>query len=368
MENRRSDRIARVHLLERRLPSGKIRVFLDIYDGKSQWQESTGILLAGEHSEDRLKKQAAEHKRAEREKQILVEAISGISVEKRGVSFFQYAEKIIQQKHGTTQNLYKNAIEQFEAFLQLDSKEEFTFEKLSKDLCVRYANHLKSSGLKRNTAAAYFFKLKSVLKQAEKDEIILASPAKDVTIKLVDLEPKYLTIEDLKKLAKANCGNLIVRDAFFFSCLTGMSYVDLVDLKWHQINADRLQYARQKTKQPVSFQLNGEAIAILKRQVHQKKTEKTLTNHEMESVFKMPSRQTIDKILKRWGKRAGIPIPLSMHKARHTFGTLAHAMGADIYTVSALMGHRNLSMTQKYAKVIDPRKNEAVSRLPRIQS
>ncbi len=368
MENRKSARIASVHVNERRLPSGKIRLFLNIYDGKSQRQKSTGILLKGDRSQDRLKRQAAEHMRAEHEKQFLIGAISGIPVERRGLSFFQYANKIIQQKHGTTQNLYKNAIEQFEAFLRLDSKDEFTFENLSRDLCVRYANHLQAIGLRRNTAAAYFFKFKSVLKQAEKDEIILASPAKDVTIKLVELEPKYLTVEDLKKLAKTTCGNLIVRDAFFFSCLTGLSYIDLVDLKWRQINADRLQYARQKTKQPVSFLLNPEAVTILKRQLDRQKTGKTLTNHESGSVFKMPSRQTVDKILKRWGKNAGITIPLSIHKARHTFGTLAHAMGADIYTISALMGHRSVVMTQKYAKVVDPRKNEAVSRLPRIQS
>ncbi|MGB8298560.1 MAG: hypothetical protein WCG85_24305, partial [Polyangia bacterium] len=86
MENRKSARIASVHVNERRLPSGKIRLFLNIYDGKSQRQKSTGILLKGDRSQDRLKRQAAEHMRAEHEKQFLIGAISGIPVERRGLS------------------------------------------------------------------------------------------------------------------------------------------------------------------------------------------------------------------------------------------------------------------------------------------
>jgi len=367
MKKHGSDRVVRVHLLERGLPSGKVQLFLDIYDGKEQKQESTGILLTGERTQDKMRRRAGEQIRAERETQILAGVISGIPVERRGVPFFQFAYKIAEQKRGTTKTLYKDAIKQIESFVGPEAAKDLTFEHLSKDFCMKFANHLQDGQLKRNTAAAYFFKFKSILKDAEREGIIFASPATDITIKTIDSDPKFIYLEDLRKLAKAECGNEIVRDAFIFSCLTGMSFIDIVNLRWQQIRGARLTYARQKTKQQVSFNLDEKSMGVLERQRGRKKSDKTVTEHGSESVFKLPSRQTVDKILKRWGKRAGIGIPLSMHKGRHSFGTLLHASGTDIYTIMSLMGHRSPQMTMRYSKVMDPRKNEAVARLPWIE-
>jgi len=54
------------------------------------------------------------------------------------------------------------------------------------------------------------------------------------------------------------------------------------------------------------------------------------------------------------------------HTSRHTFATMMLDLGTDIYTVSKLLGHRLLSTTQIYAKVLDKNKQAAVSRIPSI--
>jgi site-specific recombinase XerD len=362
-----TDRIKSVHLRERKLKSGKAQLFLDLYDGERQWQEATGILLTGDRTQDRLKRQAGEQIRAKKESAILREAIGGVPVERKGVPFFKYARQIADHKRGTTRVLYIDALEQFSSFAVPVIGETATFEQINSDLCERYRRHLLSGSLKHNTAAAYFFKLKAVLKQAVRDQIISKSPADDMSIRPVETPPKFLTIEELQKLAETKCGNDIVRDAFFFSCLTSLSFSDVVNLRWNNLREGRIDYIRQKTKQPVSLKLNPEALEIIHRQRHRSKTEKTTTTHASDAVFKLPSRQTVDKLLKRWAKHANLNIPLSMHKARHTFGTSAHSSGADIYTIASMMGHKNVQMTQKYAKVLDPRKDEAVARLPRIE-
>ena len=52
---------------------------------------------------------------------------------------------------------------------------------------------------------------------------------------------------------------------------------------------------------------------------------------------------------------------------RHTFATLSLTNGADLYTVSKLIGHKKLATTQIYAKVIDEKKRQAVNNLPRLE-
>ncbi len=52
---------------------------------------------------------------------------------------------------------------------------------------------------------------------------------------------------------------------------------------------------------------------------------------------------------------------LLMHTARHTFATMMLTLGADLYTVSKLLGHTSVRMTQVYAKIINQKKDEAVN-------
>lgn len=55
-----------------------------------------------------------------------------------------------------------------------------------------------------------------------------------------------------------------------------------------------------------------------------------------------------------------------MHVSRHTFAVTMLDLGADIYTVSKLLGHKELATTQIYAKVLDRKKQEAVNLFPDI--
>ena len=58
--------------------------------------------------------------------------------------------------------------------------------------------------------------------------------------------------------------------------------------------------------------------------------------------------------------------PCIFHCSRHTFAVLQLSLGTEIYTVSKLLGHRELKTTQVYAQIMDAKKREAVNRIPEL--
>lgn len=63
---------------------------------------------------------------------------------------------------------------------------------------------------------------------------------------------------------------------------------------------------------------------------------------------------------------AGITKYITFHSGRHTFAVLMLDLGADIYTVQKLLGHKEIHTTQIYAKVMDKKKQEAAMLIPPI--
>ena len=77
--------------------------------------------------------------------------------------------------------------------------------------------------------------------------------------------------------------------------------------------------------------------------------------------------QRVLRSLKIWARAAEIDEKkLHFHSGKHSFATNVLESGGDIYTVSKLLGHKDISPTQIYAKVRDKRKQDAVKALPRI--
>jgi site-specific recombinase XerD len=67
--------------------------------------------------------------------------------------------------------------------------------------------------------------------------------------------------------------------------------------------------------------------------------------------------------LKQWVLDAGITADISFHCFRHTYATLQLNGGTDIFTVSKMLGHKDLKTTQIYAKIVDKTKREATNRI-----
>ena len=78
-------------------------------------------------------------------------------------------------------------------------------------------------------------------------------------------------------------------------------------------------------------------------------------------LFDLPSRTYGNRVLKQWALTAGVNKRVTYHTARHTFATMMLTLGADLYTISKLLGHSEVSTTQIYARIINKKKTDAVN-------
>lgn len=159
----------------------------------------------------------------------------------------------------------------------------------------------------------------------------------------------YMTIEEVRSLIATPMQNEGVKSAYLFSCFCGLRISDIIGLQWKNVFIDNGQYrlavAMQKTKEPIYLPLSNEALKWMPE-----RGDKTADDH----VFDLPSG--INQLIKPWAKAAGISKRFTFHTARHTFATMMLTLGADLYTVSKLLGHTSVKMTQVYAKIVNKKK------------
>jgi len=153
-----------------------------------------------------------------------------------------------------------------------------------------------------------------------------------------------------------------VKQAFLFACFTGLRISDLKSIAWGDIAREPLQINKQqeKTGRKVLVPLHKVAWEII--------NDGAIHNHKA-LIFPAltKSKTNTNQYLKDWAKKAGIEKTIGWHTARHTFAVLSLEAGAEIFTVSKLLGHTNLRTTQIYAKATDKMKREAVNALPVIE-
>jgi integrase len=218
--------------------------------------------------------------------------------------------------------------------------------------CESFRDYLTAS-VNPNTSHIYFAKLKAALNMAVKDDILVKSPAQFIKVSKQEVSREFLTIEELRRLNETACSNNETKQAFLFACFTGLRISDLKRIKWTDIQNGYLQFRQQKTQGVNRLKLHQSAIQII-----------TAQHRINDKVFQLISDVKTSTYLKKWAIDAGLEKNMHWHIARHTFACLSLNAGNDVYTVSKLLGHSSVKITELYVKLIDSRKDDAVDKLP----
>jgi site-specific recombinase XerD len=361
----------------RELPSGSKQQYLDIHEPGNpeastleerkgrRWTEVVPFgLLTGNPMQDKEAKIRAE----EFLKQRIAEREAGHTGNKAKEvrkSFVSYCHKLKeQQQNENTKISWDSAIKHLETY----ANGNVSFANLTPEFFKGFKSYLlKTAKLSPNSAKTNLARIKQAIHEAVKEGQMQRDPSATTSIKRQDRLPVHLSLEEVRKLSETPCPNEQVKAAFLFSCFSGLRYSDVDALTWDKIRDGFLEFSQQKTGDPERMPLSEEAQRILKQQENAKRSPNLRREPLKNQVFFMPTQPVVDKQLKAWAKAAEITKTISFHKARHSFATLSISSGVDLYTVSKLLGHKNLATTQVYAKVIDEKKKQAVGMLPTLK-
>ena len=278
-------------------------------------------------------------------------------------NFVEYFKTLANKRKASNHDNWVSAYNYLETFTNgnlkfADLNEKFCNE-FKEYLLTTKSNKRSKTTLAQNSAVSYFNKMKATLKQAYKDGYLQSDlNAKIEPIKQAETRRNFLTIEELNSLVKTECKNPLLKRAALFSALTGLRFSDIKNLVWDAIhhsveNGYSIQFTQQKTKGVEVLPISAQAYSLLgERKEPTDKVFEGLTYSAYEN-----------KHLYQWIGAAGITKDITFHCFRHTFATLQLSKGTDIYTVSKMLGHRELKTTQIYAKIIDQTKREAADKI-----
>lgn len=353
---------------QRVLKNGTVSLYLDYMIHGKRERECLKITLSGKKRptpEDREKLLLAEKIRAKREHEINTCQHGFVSNERANADFVKYFKKFTDDEtekfnkghtKSKTYGTYKSTLVHLVKYTGGTLKFSGVTEEWLEGIRQYFLNTLGSP----RTSSTYFAKIRAVVNRAYKERIIQLNPVERVKhISKGQSEKHFLYEEELERAIKADCPREVWKQAFLFSCFTGLRLSDVEQLTWGKIQGNQIHFRQEKTDGFEYLPLSKTAKDILYS---------TLEEGEEPSpsklVFKLEGRAHRGRYITQWMKNAGIDKQLTFHSSRHTFATLLLTKGVDLYTVSKLLGHQDIQTTLIYAKIIDQVKDNAVSALP----
>ena len=367
----------KISLRKKKLKSGKLSLYIEYYkgslkdkDGKEKHNRQFDYLnlylledpkTADEKRSNKETLELAENILALKKSDFLTGKFNLVDKQKGKVRLYDYFE-IMKEKRSSYISNYGTWVS-VKRYLDLFFHPTITLNEITPKLLEDFKLFLDVEAktkygqpLKHGTKYSYFNRMKAVINSAYEEGYI--TDVKVVKVKSFEekeTQREYLTFEELKKLGVTECKYPILKQAFIFSCVTGLRWSDIHKLKWSEVrdteDSSMIVFTQQKTQELEYLFISDHARSLL--------GERSKTN---DRVFTgLIYNIGITNELLRWCMRAGINKHITFHCARHTAATLLLNKGADLFSVMKRLGHKDIRTTQIYAKITDKKKKETAN-------
>ena len=303
-------------------------------------------------------------------KAISVNAIKEALSKETSEAFFPFADNYASKRGYNTCRGLRSEIKKFKDFVQND---QLTFREITQDLIGKYKNYLeKVVENNPNTIGKALTKLRTIIRQAVKNGNLPfeKNPFLHISIKHGKSDKVRLTADEVETFHSLNLapgtGLFHTRNYWLFSFYTaGKRFGDIAQIRWEDLNNGYWFCGKEeKTKKSSVTKLNKQALAIIEQYKPETETPTGYifpilnTNRELSSeagLKKEISRKNAlaNKYLKEISVLLGLRKPISCHCSRHTFADLARKKTNDIYSISRLLNHSKISVTEGYLKELD---------------
>ena len=350
----------------------KIQVLYDyskpffLKDGSTSINKKGAIKLRTIEKEDKEKMALIEKIKSKLELEI-VSTENGFAKKKiSNQSFTAYLNLFISNNGDDTGNRLKFNIDKFSnnAVLMFD---EITF------VWIEDFKRYLEKNLSQNSVRGYLSKLKQVLIHAKKAGVIQNHNFYDIEIPVkIDADINPLTIDEVQLLVKSPVNfNIQIKQAFLFSCFTGLRQSDVMNLKWSNIDliegVIKILPLKTSNRKRNSKNIQGKILEAPLTESAKKILSEIERKQGNDLVFfDLPKRQIIGKHLMIWGLKLGLKKHIHFHLGRHTFATIGITYGIDVYGMQKLLLHSKIEQTQRYAKIVEQKIKNDVSKFPSI--
>lgn len=293
--------------------------------------------------------------------------------------FLEYLE-IEKNCSPLTVRNYKHYLDRFLKFAS-PTPEKLSSKDVTQELVRKYRLFLSrfadkdKKPLSRRTQAYHVIALRSFLRWLIKNDYETLSPEKIDLPKQEGQQVKFLNAEQVERLL--NQPNLSkpqgLRDKAILETLfsTGLRVSELVKLNRDSINLKTREFGviGKGNRSRVVF-LSERAASWLERYLTSredswaplfvrtvKKVNPAATGDEMRL-----SVRSVQRIVTKYARKARLPIRVSPHVLRHSYGTDLLMAGADLRSIQELLGHKNISTTQIYTHVTNRQLREVHER------
>lgn len=278
-------------------------------------------------------------------------------------SLFRFMENLIvkfkQNGKIRTSETYTVTMNSFRKFRH---NRDVMLDDLTSETMEAYEAWLHQNGAVPNTVSFYIRILRAVYNRAVDQEIIQNSyPFRHVYTGVGKTRKRALPLQSIKEIRKLDLSLSphldFARDMFLMSFyLRGMSFIDMAFLRKSDLKEGGVIYRRRKTGQQLRIGWTKEMQSIVD------KYPQNATGYLLPIIRNIGINERcayrnmgyiINHNLKKIGEMIGVPMPLTLYVARHSWASAARTKGIPISVISEGMGHHSESTTRIYLASLD---------------